>query len=409
MHSNSSDIIVIGGGPCGSFTALNLAKKGCNVKVFEEHGKIGVPCHCAGHLSLVGLKRLGLYPLPSEITESTYYGAVFHSPKGRKFRIRCSSPVTCSVNRALFDEYIAELAEDAGAKYLLGSPVESLVTEEGSVKGVVARRQGSVENFLAKLVVDAEGVSSRILKQTGLFASKCYMLVKAVEMEFKNVEDLEKDMVEIFLGREYAPGLYAWLMPKKNDGEAKVGLAAERGNPKQLLERLMLKDPVASKKLRKAKITHAAFHSIPLGGPISKTYSDGFMVVGDAASQVKSTTGGGVILGMTCGKIAAETAYEALLRNEFSSYSLQAYQKRCEETLGAEMRFMLRIRNMLNNLPDHKLDDIIDFCAKISLERTLQNLNDVDFQRGILLRTLLNPRMFLAFFYFLFSYFQVKH
>ena len=128
-----------------------------------------------------------------------------------------------------------------------------------------------------------------------------------------------------------------------------------------------------------------------------------------AASQVKSTTGGGVIFGMTCGKIAAETAYEALLRNEFSSYSLQTYQKRCEEELGAEIRFMLKIRNMLNTLPDHKLDDIINFCTKIGLERTLQNLRDVDFQRGILLRTLWNPRMFLAIFYFLLSYFHAKH
>jgi len=37
-----SDVIVVGGGPCGSFTALNLAKLGVNVKVFEEHGEIGV-------------------------------------------------------------------------------------------------------------------------------------------------------------------------------------------------------------------------------------------------------------------------------------------------------------------------------------------------------------------------------
>jgi flavin-dependent dehydrogenase len=47
---NFSEVIVVGGGPSGSFCALNIAEKNVNVTVFEEHDEIGVPCHCAGHL-----------------------------------------------------------------------------------------------------------------------------------------------------------------------------------------------------------------------------------------------------------------------------------------------------------------------------------------------------------------------
>lgn len=403
MQHNSSDIIVIGGGPCGSFTALNLAKLGCNVKIFEEHNEIGFPCHCAGHLSLMGLKSLGLYPLPPDIVENTYRGAIFHSPRGNNFSVRCPSPVTCSVNRVLLDKYIAELAKDAGAEYFLDSRVESLITEGGSVEGVVVKRERGKEKFPAKLVVDAEGVSSRIVRQTGLSPSGSRMLLKTVETEAEDVKDTEKDTVEIFLGKGYAPGFYAWLMPK-HDGRAKVGLAAESGNPWRLLKRLMLRHPAASKKLRKAKILHRSFHSLPLGGPIPKAFSDGFLVVGDAASQVKPTTGGGVIFGMTCGKIAAEIAYEALHKDEYSSDFLQTYQSRYEEKLGTEIRFMLRIRKMLDTLPDDKLDDIVALCTRIGLERALRNMTEIDFQRSILLRTLWNPRIFLTVSYFLFSY-----
>lgn len=402
MHEFFSDAIVVGGGPCGSFTALNLAKLGINVNVFEEHAEIGVPSHCAGHLSIKGLKLLGLHPFPSEIVENVFYGAIFHSPKGKSFHVRFSSPVTCAVNRVLFDKYIAKMAEKAGAHYFLNSVVESLIIENDFVKAVIVRRGNAEEKFSAKVVMDAEGISSRILRQAGLAASNRRMLVKAVEAEVENVQDLETNMVEVFLGREYAPGFYAWLMPK-GDGKAKVGLAAKIGNPRELLQRLMLKHPTASKKLRGAKILQTSFHSITLGGSIPKTFSNGFLVVGDAASHVKPTTGGGVIFGMTCAKIAAEVAYEALRKNDFSSDFLCTYQSRCNKTLGSDIKSMLRIKKMLDALPDHKIDDAIKFCAKIGLDKALQNFEDIDFQGRSFLRVLWNPRMPIALAYFLLS------
>ena len=109
------------------------------------------------------------------------------------------------------------------------------------------------------------------------------------------------------MGKAYAPGFYGWLIPKP-DGTAKLGLATNKGNPRDLLQKLMAKHPVASKQLGKAKITQISYHAITLGGPIEKTYANGFLAVGDCASQVKPTTGGGVIFGLTCAKIAAETA-----------------------------------------------------------------------------------------------------
>jgi len=398
-----SDIVVIGGGPCGSFTALNLAKLGVNVKVFEEHGEIGVPSHCTGHLSIKGLKLLGLYPLPSGIVENTFYGATFYSPKGRKFSVRLSSPVTCVVNRVLFDKHIAELAEDAGAHYSLNSMVESLITENDFVKGVIVGRRNTEEKFSANVVVDSCGVSSRILRQAGLLAFNPKMLVNAVQAEVENVKNLNPDMVEVYLGKDYAPGLYTWLVPK-HDGKANIGLATNTGNPKKLLQKFMYKHPVASKKLQAAKLSRISFHTIPLGGPIPETYSNGFLAVGDAASQVKPTTGGGVIFGMMCARVAAEVAYEALHEDDFSSETLSEYQKKCDEVLGFEGKFMLKTRRMLDALSDDRIDNAITFCTKIGLDKTLQKVEDIDFQGRSLLHMLWNPRFSVALLYFIFSY-----
>jgi digeranylgeranylglycerophospholipid reductase len=399
----TSDTIVVGGGPCGSFAALNITKQGLSVDVFEEHKEIGMPSHCAGHISIKGLKSLGLFPLSEQILENTFYGATFHSPNGKTFSIRFPRPVTCAVNRVLFDKYIAEKAQKAGAVYHENSRISSLTIENDMVKGVISNREGKTEKHLTKIVIDAEGISSRLLKQTGLPTLDRGKLVNAVQAEVENVKDIEMDTVEVFLGRNYCPGFYAWLIPKK-DGNAKVGLAAKRGNPRELLLKLMTKHPTASKKLGDARILQTSFHPITLGGPISKAYSEGFLAVGDVASQVKPTTGGGIILGMTCAKIAADVACEAVRKGDVSSETLGAYQQKCDGILGFNMRIMLRIRRMLDSLSDEKIDKIIALCSQLGLDKTLRNVNEIDFQGQTLLQAVRNPRVLPVLFYFFFLY-----
>jgi digeranylgeranylglycerophospholipid reductase len=397
---HAAEVIVVGAGPVGSFAAWKLAKLGCDVTVFEEHKAIGSPSHCAGHLSIRSLRNLGLYPLPREIVENTFSQANFYSPSGFKFAVHLAKPVTCAVNRAAFDRYLADKAEAAGARFSLNSRVQSLLLENGAVNGVTVKQEDKVERFPARIVVDAEGISSRLLRQTGLAGLNGERLVYAVEAEAENVKDVELDAVEVFLGKAYAPGFYGWLIPRL-DGTAKVGLATNRGNPQEFLQRLMLKHPVASKQLSKAKVTQIAFHPITLGGPVSKAYANGFLAAGDVASQVKPTTGGGVVFGLTCARIAAEVAAEAVRRNDVSSDFLALYQKRCADTLGFDFSVMLRVRRFLDSLSDAKLDDALRFCARMGLDQTLRNVEEIDFQGQLMLKILTKPAMFAALAYFL--------
>lgn len=373
------DIVVIGGGPCGSFSAFQAAKNRVTVAVFEEHPQVGEPIHCPGHLSINGLKRLGLYPLPSKVLENIFYGAKFYSPKGIEFSVRLNSPVTCTVNRSLFDKYIAQLAEKSGAIYHLQSRVTRLIIDEFKVRGLEVRSETQSHQVFSKIVIDAEGIAARLLKDAGLKPPEKKWILKAVHVEVEDVKDLENDTVEVYLGSDYAPGFYFWIIPKK-DGTAKIGLAVRSGNPEVHLEKVTKKHPIASLKLKKSKITYKKFHPITLGGPIPKAFSSGFLAVGDAASQVKPTTGGGIISGLNCSKIAAEIALKAISSNDTSAEFLKQYQELISNFIGFDMKVMRGIRRMLNRTSDKKIDVIAQLYNVLKLESAIRNVKEIDYQ-----------------------------
>jgi digeranylgeranylglycerophospholipid reductase len=400
--NGKTDVIVVGGGPCGSFSALTAARLGAEVLVCEEHREIGAPKHCAGHLSVAGSERLGLR-LPREVIENEIKGAVFHSPSGKEFVVRRGSPVTCVVNRELFDKHLSNLATKSGVQYLLESRAKSFLFDSGFVIGVAVKKGRDEKNLAANVVIDAEGCSSTLLRKTGLQTLRGSLTVKAIQAEVDRVDGIDLDMVEVYLGRKYAPGFFAWIIPKR-DASAKVGLATWAGDPREYLRRFMKNHPVASEKLRKSSIKSLSLHPIPLGGPVPKTYSNGLLAVGDAASQVKPTTGGGVIVGLSCSKIAGEVAYEAVKNNDFSETFLSRYQSRWKELVGFDLTVMRQIRKLLNRLSDDKVDKIVDLCARFGVDDVLEEVGDLDFQGRSLIPMIKHPTTLVTMLYFILSW-----
>jgi digeranylgeranylglycerophospholipid reductase len=162
----------------------------------------------------------------------------------------------------------------------------------------------------------------------------------------------------------------------------------------------MTKHPVASKQLSKAEITTTGYHAISLAGPIRQAYTDGFLAMGDCASHVKPTTGGGVIFGLTCAKEAAEIADTALKIGDFSAKTLQPYQNRCDDLLNFDIRVMLRLRRFINSLSDEKLDELLCVCSKLGVDKALSGVDEIDYQGKMLMSVAGKPAMWAALAYF---------
>jgi digeranylgeranylglycerophospholipid reductase len=224
------------------------------------------------------------------------------------------------------------------------------------------------------------------------------MVVNGVEGNVDKVKDMDQDTVEVYLGQNYAHGLFAWIIPRL-DGSAKVGLATKTGNPKKCLEHFVSHHQKAKEKLKNSRFVNISYHPLTLGGPIAKTYYDGLLIVGDAASQVKPTTGGGVVMGLNCAKIAGETAFQAIQHGDCSENFLSSYQHRWKKIIGFDMAVMRQIRLMLNRLSNHELDKLINLCSELHVDETLRRVKDIDFQGKALLPILKNPNAWIVAFY----------
>lgn len=363
------DVVVVGAGPAGLIAAREAARGGAGVTVLEEHGEVGVPCRCAGLLSLRGLGELGV-PLEASFVLNRLRGARFHSPSGLTFTVERGKEVACVVDRAALDRYLARQADRAGAELRLRSRVGRVRRRDGLVE--VGGPWGQVE---AAVVVDAEGVGSRLVKEVGLTPVDRRFVLPALQFELEGV-DVDPAYAEIHVGGRVAPGFFAWVVPT-GEGTARVGLACRGANP---LERL---EGFVRARFGACSRVSALSGVVVTGGPIPKTFDDNLVVVGDAAGQVKPTTGGGVVLGGLCASIAGRVMAEAVERGALTGGFLGRYERLWRRRLGREFAAMRLARRVADRLSDRALDRLFRVVVEENLQEEFAE-GDMDLQAGLL-------------------------
>jgi digeranylgeranylglycerophospholipid reductase len=373
MKTEETDVLVIGGGPAGLIAAREAASRESEVVVFEEHEEIGQPCHCAGLLSMKGLQRLGA-PADGLYVQNKVKGARFFSPSGLSFTVEKDDDVACVVDRSLFDKFLAQKTTEAGARISLNKKVKSI---ERGKKGIII--QADEESFYAKISIDAEGVSSKIIEAMGLKPIDRDLILSGLQYDLENVS-IDPSYVEAHIGRNTALGFFAWVIPLSKD-RARVGLGCKGANPKEKLEEFIRRRFGDKNNLEWGNV-HSGL--IITGGPVERTFDDRFLVAGDAAGQVKPTTGGGVILGGICASIAGKIAGEAVAHGNCSASFLGRYENLWKSQLGKDFRMTMLAKRVVNRLSDRALDKLFNIVIKENLQELFSADGDIDFQSKIL-------------------------
>jgi digeranylgeranylglycerophospholipid reductase len=363
--------------------AEEVVSHGFKVLMIEEHTYAGARQHCTGKLSVKAVKDLSI-EIPKVMAELR--GAVFYSPNGTQLTVERNETQAYIIDREDFDLQLASRAVSSGAT--LFTSTRAIGIDVKDKVNVLINSQGKEEIRSCRVVVGADGVGSFVARKAGLYSKSSTELRLAAQEEFLGVGSAHSDFAQIFFGTNIAPGFFAWTVPS-GTRRAKVGLCVKPGSGRSPIDWLNLfvsSNHNMSSWSREGTVSQQVVHAIPTGGTLRKTVSDGIVIVGDAAGQVKSTTGGGLYYGILCARLAGQTLVESLEKSEgtVSATELKNYESRWRERIGDEILFSCKARAFLDSLSDEEMDYIFQILENDkSLSKLIETVADIDYQSRI--------------------------
>lgn len=333
------DVVVIGAGPVGCYTAYQLAKSGFDVLILEKNKSFAYPRICTGIISLEAFKK---FNLPEDSVLSRIKDILFFSPSGLSLTFRPESTQAFVVDRIMFDQRLRDLALENGASIWLSTPCKGIQIKDTHVE---IRVNHSRETIKAKAVVIASGFDYRLSESLGLGMPSDYIQGVQTEVTMDGVKE-----TEIYLGDNIAPGSFAWVVGLK-DGKARIGLSTKQNSVlflRKFLEGPFLRDRIKDNGVVLSKL-------IPLGS-LRKTFSNRMLVVGEAAGQVKTTTHGGIYYGLISSQFAVDTLKEAFTKGDFGTRMMKKYEIRWRNIFNVEIKTGYMLRRFFSHLQDEQID-----------------------------------------------------
>ena len=362
-QDDDADVIVVGAGPSGATTAYYLAQAGLNVLLLEK-ARFPREKVCGDGLTPRGVKAL----VAMGVDVGPGSGWLRNNGLrviGAGLRLEMPWPELDSYpgyglvrTRASLDETLARRAQAAGAKLLEGVTVTGPVLDDaGQIVGVAAqseaessnsghpeRSRGATQVFRSRVIVAADGNSSRLSVSMGLRKRDDRPLGVAVRTYYtspRHDDDYLESWLDLWDGDRLLPG-YGWIFGM-GDGTSNVGLgllntSAAFGNTdyRALLKRWLRSMPEEWGFVEENRTEPVRGAALPMGFNRTPHYHRGLLLAGDAAGMVNPFNGEGIAYAMESGEILARTIAQALARptREQAERVLHGYPQALRDAYG---------------------------------------------------------------------------
>ena len=340
-------ISVIGAGPAGSYYA-SKASIDSEVHIFEEHKIPGKPVACTGILT-DSVKSI--IKVPEELIVSKIKRFKIVAPNNKSLYVDLKK-VNMVLDRAGFDKYLYDKAIDAGVNAHLGE--KFIGYKKINNKYLMKTTKKTYET---EMIVGADGPRSAVAKAAGIYGERKFIWGWQARARFPK---LEVGTTEIRLNL----GEFSWIVPE-DEHIARVGVIG-------IKNRRLLND--YKKILGASKIINDMSGMIPLYNPKQKLRKENIFLLGDAATQVKATTYGGIIYGLLAGSYLAENK--------------ETYVKRFNEKLGRDLWISLKMRELMNHMTEEQADELIEIFNKQNNKKILSE-HDRDFPSKFIVQLLM--------------------
>src|SRR3989338_687346 len=332
-------ITIIGAGPAGSYLAFLLAKQGKEVTIVEEHNAVGMPVQCTG---IVTHSIEDFFKLKREVVANRLNKVIVVSKSSRTE----ANVDEIVMWRDKFDQFVADMAQDEGARLLLGHKFLGL-NGRNSIK-IKDKESGKIKNIKSSIIVGADGPYSSVAKSAGINPiSKKY-----IGMQAKVNLSMDANSFETYFGSDF-PNFFGWCVPE-SEHTARLGIGCLENAQDYFYK--FLKNRTGKKEI-------LCWESglIPLYDPKRVMQKGNIYLIGDAAAQVKATTGGGIVPSLK----AARTLCNCIINNK-------NYNKEFKKNSGRGLLLHLMIRKILYNFSDKDYDSLLKLMGQERIRKTLK-------------------------------------
>ena len=354
MPNEKDHASVVGAGTAGLIAARRLAELGVEVSVYEQKRLPGRPVRASGIVSRTGLQSLGVGY--SGAVTNTLHGARIHAGKS-SLSAYSRKAMAHVVDRERLSDICHDEAVAAGAEVSLRRRITGGGLASLSESGIV---------------VGADGAVSSVARHFGMGSIPDYCVTYKADYD---ISAADPGVVDIFLNNSISKGLFGWICPNSKDiVEVGVGLSHNHGNAKKAFDRLMSLPGVSDIVSGKKPLSEGA-SIIPMG--LRRKIVDrarGVLLVGDAAGQVKPSTGGGIVFGGNAALLAAEGIRKEIDGEEGISWYEKEYVKRY--SLDTQLHAM--IRWVYSNMGAGGLESMLGVMSYLGVGSMLGKYGEMD-------------------------------
>lgn len=280
------DVVIVGASFAGLSCARESARRGLDALVLERKSLPGEYIHTTGILVKEAQEEWSApQRLVREIRRVRVYG-----PSLRSSYVESDDYFFLATDTGKLIDWLQNETRKLGVDVRLGEPFQDAARHNNhwSINGA---------DIQCRYLVGADGARSKVAKSLGLSRNTQYL--KGVEFAFESGNDDELSL-HCFVDQRFAPGYIGWVLP--GVGMTQVGIAYHSTQEANFAGFLRHIDPLFS--LSERQVLEKRGGIIPIGGLLENFFTDGAMLVGDAAGMVSPLTAGGIHRAYRYGRLA---------------------------------------------------------------------------------------------------------
>lgn len=361
MKHRVHDVVVVGGGPSGATAAETLARMGRNVLFVDPQNRIK-PCGGA-----IPTKAISEFEIPECQLKAKVRGARIIAPSRYDVEMKIGDiGYVGMVDRDVFDPFLRDRAEAAGAKRLIGALKSVSDNADGTLDLVISSGLDTEPiRIRARAVIGADGANSQVRRQMFRpdqkppYVFAYHEIVRSPQSGGRNAFNPHR--CDVVYDGEISPDFYGWVFPHGEQTSVGCGSAIKGHSLREATRKLRVESGLSDAETVRTE-------GAPLPLKPMKRWDNGRNVIltGDAAGTVAPSSGEGIYYAMLAGRLCAEAVEEMLVTGR--ARALKTARKRFMKDHG-RVFFILGLLQYFWYSSDKRREQFVKMCADPDVQR----------------------------------------